>query len=326
MKSKIKILSFVMSIVMLCTTFAVAASAFNKEDCIPSIVIPGIFQSETKYYENGKETSLEAPFFMDSTAEVAGLALTEALIPISKLLISQEDKDAQAAKALSSVLGETLMGKLKCDENGHFINDIRATKYNTSFKNLSTYDQEYILDQLPLNKYIDLAGEENLYVFSYASLGNMKETAQELYDFIQFVKEDSGSDKVNLAPISQGGSLMNAVMQLYKDNGRAYSEDIKRIVYVIPALDGSLLVGEIYQYGLLDDNIELYSEMMPALMGVGEFAGYLVNIVLRLMPNADLNAILDTVAFDLVNDYMKYSTLMWGLVPSGIMSLAVKCT
>lgn len=316
MKLSKKFISVILVIAMLSTTFAVVATAANYNP-IPSIVVPGLFQSETKYYEDGKATDLEAPFFMDDTMDIAGLALTEALIPISKLLISQEDKDQQAAKALSGVLGDVLMGKLKSDENGKFINDVRATKYYDSFKDLSAYDQDYILDQLPLNKYIDLAGEENLYVFSYASLGNMKDTAQELYDFIQFVKEDSGSDKVNLAPISQGGSLMNAVMQLYRDNGRAYSDDINRIVYVIPALDGSLLVGEIYQYGLLDDNIELYSEMMPALMGADEMAGYLVNIVLRIMPNADLNAILDTVAFDLVNDYMKYSTLLWGLVPSG---------
>ena len=317
MKKSKKIISLLLAVVMLSTTFMVAASAIEKEDVIPSIVVPGLFQSETKYYEDGKPTNLAAPFFMSDTIEIVGLALTEALVPISKLLISQEDKDQQAAKALSSVLGDTLMGKLKSDENGHFINDVRATKYYDSFKDLSAYDKEYILDQLPLNKYIDMAGEENLYVFSYASLGNMKDTAQELYDFIQFVKEDSGSDKVNLAPVSQGGSVMNAVMQLYKDNGRAFSEDINRIVYVIPALDGSLLVGEIYQYGLLDDNIELYSQMMPALMGVDEMAGYLVNIVLRIMPNADLNMILDIVAFDLVNDYMKYSTLLWGLVPSG---------
>ena len=316
MKLSKKVISLILVVAMLSAMFAIVATAANYKP-VPSIVVPGLFQSETKYYEDGKPTDLEAPFFMDDTMEIAGLALTEALIPISKLLVSQEDKDQQAAKALSGVLGDTLMGKLKSDENGKFINDVRATKYYDSFKDLSTHDQDYILDQLPLNKYIELAGEENLYVFSYASLGNMKDTAQELYDFIQFVKEDSGSDKVNLAPISQGGSVMNAVMQLYKDNGRAFSEDINRIVYVIPALDGSLLVGEIYQYGLLDDNIELYSEMMPALMGADEMAGYLVNIVLRIMPNADLNAILDTVAFDLVNDYMKYSTLLWGLVPSG---------
>ncbi len=317
MKLSRKIVSVILVVAMLTTVFSVAASAVNNDPVIPSIVVPGLFQSETKYYEDGKPTKLEAPFFMDDTMEIVGLALTEALVPISKMLISQQDKDQKAAKALSGVLGDVLMGKLKCDENGHFINDVRATKYYDSFADLSKYDKDYILDQLPLNKYIDLAGEENLYVFSYASLGNMKDTAQELYDFIQFVKEDSGSDKVNLAPVSQGGSVMNAVMQLYKDNGRAFSEDINRIVYVIPALDGSLLVGEIYQYGLLDDNVELYSKMMPALMGTDEMAGYLVNVVLRIMPNADLNTILDVVAFDLVNDYMRYSTLLWGLVPSG---------
>ena len=317
MKKSKKILALIMAIVMLSTTFVVAASAVDKEDVVPSIIVPGLFQSETKYYEDGKATDLEAPFFMGDTMEIVGVALTDALVPISKMLISQEDKDQKAAKALSGILGDALMGRLKCDENGKFINDVRATKYYDSFKDLSKYDQEYILDQLPLNKYIEMAGEENLYIFSYASLGNMQDTAKELYDFIQFVKEDSGSDKVNLAPISQGGSVTNAVMQLYKDNGRNIADDVNRIVYVIPALDGSLLVGEIYQYGLLDDNIELYNKMMPALMGADEMAGYLVNIVLRFFPNADLNTILDVVAYDLVNDYMRYSTLLWGLVPSG---------
>lgn len=316
MKLSKKVISLILVVAMLSTMLAIVASAANYKPT-PSIIVPGIFQSETKYYEDGKATDLEAPFFMGDTMEIVGVALTDALIPISKLLISQEDKDQQAAKALSGILGDALMGKSKCDENGQFINDIRATKYYDSFRDLSDYDQEYILDQLPLNNYIELAGEENLYVFSYASFGNMKGTAEELYNFIQFVKEDSGSDKVNIVPISQGGSVMNAVMQLYKDNGRAYSEDINRIVYVVPALDGSILIGEIYQYGLIDDDIELYSNMMPALMGADEMASYLINIMLRIMPNADLNTILDIVVTDLINDYMRYSTLMWGLVPSG---------
>lgn len=317
MKLSKKIISILLAITMLFSTTAIVANAVNQEDVVPSIIIPGLFQCEVKYYEDGKVTDRAAPFFMPDTIEIVGAALTEAIVPISKLLISQEDKDQRAAKALGSVLGDALMGASKSDENGKFINDVRATKYYDSFADLSKYDQEYIFDALPLEPFVEKAGAENLYVFSYASLGNMRDTAQELYDFIQFVKEDSGSDKVNLAPISQGGSIMNAVMQLYRDNGRNYSEDINRIVYIIPALDGSLLVGEIYQYGLLDDNIELYSNMFPSLMGTDEFASYLINIVLRIMPNADLNNILDIVAFDLVNDYMKYSTLMWGLVPSG---------
>lgn len=315
MKTSKKVIALVLSVVMLMGCFS--ASAFAIDDAYtPSIVIPGIFQSETKYYEDGEATDLEAPFFMDSTIEIVGLALTEALMPLGDLIMSQEDKDNKAAQAVADVLGEALMEKSRCDENGQFVHDIRATKYNDSFADLSAHDQEYILDQIPLQNYIDIAGGENLYFFSYASLGNMIDTAQELYDFIQFVKEDSGSDKVNIVPISQGGSVANALMQIYADNERSVAEDINRIVYVVPALDGSTLIGEIYQYGLLDDE-ELYTTMLPSLLGEEDMISYLVNIVLRIMPNANVNAILDTAVHTLIMDYTRYSTLMWGLCPSG---------
>ena len=313
MKTSKKVIALVLSVVMLVGCFSATAFAID-EAYTPSIVIPGIFQSETKYYENGKATDAAPPFFMGSTIEIVGMALSDALIPIGKLLATQEDKDNQAAQAVADILGEALMERSRCDENGKFVHDIRATKYNDCFADLSAYDQEYILDQIPLQNYIDIAGGENLYFFSYASLGNMIDTAQELYDFIQFVKEDAGSDKVNIVPISQGGSVANALMQIYADNGRSVAEDINRIVYVVPALDGSTLIGEIYQYGLLDD-AELYTTMLPALMGEGDMLSYLINVVLRIMPNANVNSILDTAVHTLINDYMRYSTLLWGLCP-----------
>ena len=323
MKTSKKVLALILSVVMLTGCLSSVAFAVDN-DCVPTIIIPGLFQCETKYYENGRVATnsmgqpYEAPFFMDSTVEIVGKALSEALIPISKLLINQEDKDSRAAEAFADVLGEVLMEKVRCDENGDFVHDIRATKYNTSFANISAYDREYIFDRLPLQNYVDIAGEENLYVFSYASLGNMLNTATELYDFIQFVKEDSGSDKVNLVPISQGGSVANALMQLYKDDGtRSIADDVNRIVYVVPALDGSTLIGEIYQYGFLDDSYELYNTMFPSLMGEEEMMSYLVNVIIRIMPNADLNNILDMAVDTLIEDYMRYSTLLWGLCPSG---------
>lgn len=315
MKTSKKVIALVLSVVMLMGCFS--ASAFAIEEAyIPSIVIPGIFQSETMYYEDGVATDAEPPFFMDSTIEIVGMALTDALVPLVKLIATQEDKDNQAAQAVADVLGKALIEKSRCDENGKFVHDIRATKYNDCFADLSEHDQEYILDQIPLQNYIDAAGAENLYFFSYASLGNMIDTAQELYDFIQFVKEDAKSDKVNIVPISQGGSVANALMQIYSDNERSVAEDINRIIYVVPALDGSTLVGEIYQYGLLDGE-ELYTTMLPALMGEEDMISYLVNIILRILPNANVNSILDTAVNTLINDYMRYSTLLWGLCPSG---------
>lgn len=322
MKKPFKALALLLSLIILSASVSVSCFAASNESYIPSIIVPGIFQSEVKYYENGEVAlnsegeEYQKPFFINPTKEVVADALTTALVPISRLLISQKDKDEMAANAVADVLARTLMEKQKCDENGKFINDIRATKYYDSVKDLSDYDREYIFNQLPLQDYCNVAGEENLYVFSYASLGNMIDTAKELYDFISFVKKDSGSDKVNLVPISQGGSVANALLQLYADNNRSLSEDVHRIVYIVPALDGSLLLGDIFEYGLLDDDEELYKKMFPALMGE-DYTAYLVNIIIRIFPNADLNNILDKTVEKLVGDYMRFSTLLWGLVPSG---------
>ncbi len=324
MKKFKKVMAFALALVMTFSFMSVAAQALPSNGITPTIFIPGLFQCETKVYdENGQVMTdsmgnpLAEPFFLPNTLDIVGAALTEALIPIADLLINQEDKDQLAANAFADVLGETLMGKNKSDENGKFIYDVRATKYPVSFAEMNEYDQKTIFDHVPLQYYIDKAGAESLYFFSYASLGNMIDVATELYEFVQHVKARTKSDKVNIVPISQGGSIMNALLAIYAKEGRSAAEDFHRIVYLVPALDGSTLVGEVYEFGLIDEDIELYQKVFPALLGEDDVVSYLINILIRIMPNADFNTILDVAVNKLVNDYMKYSTLMWGLCPSG---------
>ncbi len=323
MKNFRKVLALVLALILTVGSMAVGASAAAPNEVLPTIFIPGLFQCETKVYDsNGNVMTdsfgnpLQEPFFLPNTIDIVGDALTNALIPITKLLVDQEDKDQLAANAFADVLGQTLMGKNKSDENGDFIYDVRATQYPVSFAEMNEYDQETIFDHIPLQYYIDNAGAETLYFFSYASMGNMKKTAQELYDFVQHVKARTNSEKVNIVPISQGGSIMNALLAIYREKNREPGEDFHRIVYLVPALDGSLIIGEAYEYGFLDEDVELYLEMFPALLGEDDVVSYLINIIIRIMPNADFNTILDVAVDTLVRDYMRYSTLMWGLCPS----------
>ena len=333
MKLSKKLIALLLVVVMLSSTLCASANAIDwgghtpyvpvDEDVLPTIIVPGLFQSETKYYDENGNVALDAngneykmPFFMDTTAEIVGHALTEALVPIASLLINQEDKDHMAANAVANVLCEALMGKQKLDETGHFINDIRATEYNDSFNDLSDYDQNTVLEHFPMEYYIEHAGADKLYVFSYASLDNMIDIANRLYDFIQFVKEDSGYDKVNIVPISQGGSVANALMEIYNEKDRSLAEDINKMVFAVPALNGSTLVGEILEFGLIDEDNELYCEMIPALLGEDNLLSYAINIILRIMPNADLHDILDIVFDTFIKDYAGYSTALWGLCPT----------
>lgn len=333
MKKCRKLIASLLVFVLLASSFATGTNAVLiggetpyvpvDDDVIPTIIVPGLFQSETKYYdENGKVAlnangePYEMPFFLDTTEEIVGKAVEEALVPIVDLVMDQEDKEQMAANAIADILSETLFGKQQLDENGQFINDIRATAYNDSFDGLSEHDKETILDHFPMEYYIKHAGGDKLYVFSYASLDNIISVAQRLCDYIQFVKEDSGYDKVNIVPISQGGSVFNAVMQIYADEGRSLAEDINKIVFAVPALNGSTLVGEIMEYGLIDEDYEIYRDMIPALLGEDDVLSYAINIVLRIFPNADLNNILDTVFDVFITDYARFSTCLWGLCPT----------
>lgn len=329
MKSLKKSLSILLAVLMAfsCALLPVSAESATAEcDCgyYPSIVIPGLFQSKVRYLDENGEEKLNSegepysgPFFMEATGDVVKLALTEALLPLGSLLISQEDKENRCAEAIADVLGEALLGNLELDAEGHTIKNIQADRYTTSLANLPASQRAYALGQIPLQSYADIAGLDHLFFFSYLSTGNLSDTVEELYDLIQIAKKETGHSKVNIAPISQGGSLFNALVQYYKDNGLNIEDDINRVCYVIPAADGSNILGDIYRYGFIDEPEALYGYMIPSLLGEDQqYLSYIINIILRIFPEADLDNILDAAVHTLVEDYLEYSTCLWALIPS----------
>lgn len=327
MKNKItNIISVLICVAMLFASVPVVFAAETGCDCehCPSIVIPGIFQSKVRYLDENGNEMLNAdgqpyaePFFMKSTDEIVKQALEEALLPLAGLLITQTDIDNRCAEAVAEVLGDALLSNIALDSNGRVIKNIQADKYTTSLANLTAEQRAYALDQIPLDLYVDIAGLDHLYFFSYHSTGNMIDNVAELYELIQIAKEETGHDKVNLVPISQGGSVENALMQYYIDNNLSFEDDVNRVCYVVPAADGASVLGDIYRYGLLDDDDALYGYMFPSLLDEDqEYLAYLINLILRILPNADVNNILDTAVHILIEDYLEYSTMLWALIPS----------
>ncbi len=322
MKKIKKVLAVMLAVVL--TLSCVSILGFSQEkEYIPTIIIPGLFQSETYSYENG-EIAVDAngepipgPFYVTIGEEEITEIVTKALIPVTRMFISQEDKDAMAAKEVSKILGDILMGKQRSDANGEFIDDVRPAVYDGSVATITEKQRNQMLNHFPVQEFFDIAGMDRLYVFNYVSTGNMIQTAKDLYDYIQFVKEDADSEKVNIIPVSQGGSIANALMKYYDEQNISLSRDINRIVFTVPALDGAALLGDCYRYGFNKDSKALYTTAMPSVIGYENYLGYIINIAMRLMPKTDVDVLLDCIADTLINDYLRYSTLMWGLVPSG---------
>ena len=291
------------------------------ENTSNAVVIPGVFQSKTRLYNddgtialNSEGKEYEMPFFLDSTSDIVKKALKKCLGPLLLTLITQHDFGHMLANSVGETLGEVLAGKVKCDSQGKMIANVRADKYTDNVATLTQEDKDWLYAQIPLNDYADIVGEDHLYYFSYCSFGNIDEIVDELYDLIVKAAKASPTGKANIVPISQGGTLANDLLARHKDLG----EYVDRIIYIVPAVDGTVLLGDIYEHGLIDDDEALYREMLPTLIKGGDtpWLGNLLTVVLRILPNAVLNDILDKAADGLVDPYLKYTTTMWALIPS----------
>ncbi len=318
MNKKIKaIIATLLVLIMLAGTIAVSATAQTQPcDCeyTPSLVIPGIFQSKVRYYDDiGNEVKdengeiLSAPFFIE-TMPLVKLALKKALIPVILSLILQQDiglSDAVAAVAADAFSINA------CDDNGQPINNVRADKYPHSLAECTQDEKNHIYRAIPLQKFSEIAGEDHLYFYSYNSLGNLNEQAAEIYAMINQMIEETGHDKVNLVPISMGGALANALLDYYPD----VADKINRVIYIIPALDGSNIVGDVYSGRFSTTDDMLYDELIPSLMDYSS-TSYLIDILLRILPKKTVHSIFDKTVDSLSKTLLRNCTMLWGLVPS----------
>lgn len=301
----------------------------NPEECSNSVVIPGVFQSKTALYNedgtlalNSEGEPYEAPFFLESTNDIVKVALKECLFPLLLTLITQHDWNGMLAKKVSAVLGEVLGAKAQNNSKGEFIYNVKADKYEGSVAECTEEEKEYIYDQIPLNDYAEICGEEHLYFYSYCSFGNINSLVDELYAYIKKAAAASPTGKANIVPISQGGSLAVNLLERYPEVGQY----LDRIIFIVPAADGTMLLGEIFEFGLIDDDEALYNEMFPILIADDDtpWLGHLINIVLRILPNSAVNGLIDEAIDVLAGEYLRYSTTIWALLPSKNYPAAAK--
>lgn len=282
----------------------------------PTVVIHGIGQSKTYLYEDDEIAVDEDgkmitgwPIYANTKYIVKNL-----LLPLVKMLVTQRDD------GFVESFRKTLEGTLYVnafDSNGKNVYDVRVKKYPYSVAKCSDEEKSEIYGNVPLETLTKTAGEDHLYYFAYNSFGNNGEITDELYDFIAKVKRETGHDKINIAAISLGGTIANSLFDRYPD---LYAS-LDRVVYIVPALDGSNIVGDIYIGKLSTSDEMLYKKLLPKLVGGAE--GYLLNAVIRLIPKQILLDTLDATVDGLTNVILRNCTTMWSLVPEAYYDEAV---
>ena len=311
-----KIISIVLALTLALSVFSVSAFATEKEECngncdkCPSIVVPGIGQSNVWALDddgnylldnNGKKISC-FPAVFD-----VGSIVAKVLFPALMTLASQ--KDVKLSEALCDVVKDAFAVNM-CDENGKNTGNIEVEKYPYSVAECSEYEKTQIYNNIPLQNYAEIAGEDHLYYFAYNSFGNNYDIVAELYTFIQNVKAATGHDKVNIVPISMGGSIANALFEYYPQ----VMNDLNKVVYIVPALNGSTIVGDLYtkNFTFLDADY-LYNGFLETLMD--EETARMIEVIARILPDEVLTSVLRNVADCLVEEVASNVTMLWGLCP-----------
>lgn len=319
-----KFISILLSAVLTLSVFSVTGFATDLDcDCenSPTVIIPGLMQSSTYLYndDGSINTEYSAPFFMEDTDTIVDTAVKNVLGPLVSVLFTQTDKDGKFAQAVADTLCGVLGEKIRSDSDGNTVYNVDAVHYKGSYAECSGFEKAHILSCVPIQSYLDVVGEDHLYYYSFNSFGNLDKITAGLYDLIEQVKKETGHDKINLVPISQGGAVANNLLEYYPD----VIDSLDRLIYVVPCLDGTSVVSDIYVNGILDDPEALYGYMIPELLGDGMMSK-IVRIALRILPEYVLQDVLDRTVDTLINDYLKNTTTMWAFLKADDYEIAAE--
>ncbi len=312
-----KIISLVLVFAIAISMFSLTASAAVKTECngecdtCPAIVVPGIGQSNVWALDENGDYLLDEEGDRISCFPAVfdiGSIVMKVLAPALLTLVTQHD--VFLSDALCSVVLDAFEVNLCDPKTGKNTGNIEVEKYLYSVAECSDYEKQQIYNNIPLQAFSEIAGEDHLYYFAYNSFGNNYETVAELYEYIQMVKEETGHDKVNIVPISMGGSLANALLDYYPD----VMDDLNKVVYIVPALNGSTIVGDLYtkNFAFFDTEF-LYNGFLEALMD--EEDARMIEVIARILPDQVLSSVLKKVADCLVEDVAANITSLWGLCP-----------
>ena len=284
------------------------------EDCAfyPTIIIPGLGQSNVMVTDDNGEFLLDKngakisafPAYLD-----VGSMIRIAVFPLLASILTQ--KDVGLSAAFGKII-DTSFGINTSDNNGQNTGNVKTERYLYPYSEFNDYEVESVNHHVPFELYPTELPKDHLYYFAYNSFGNHIDLVDELYEFIQMVKAQTGHDKVNLVPLSQGSTMVSAMLEYYPQ----VADELHKIFFVVPALNGSIIIGDVFNDRVNFLNRDyLYNGFFDELGLLDEFTARLIEIALRILPDEVMMKTVAEGVRHLVEGVMTKSTAMWTLCP-----------
>ena len=316
-----KILALLLTVALVCG-LCVPAGAASAESALPIVFLTGIGQTWSHLVDENGEYKTETDkdgdtdfieynlFYLDkeSLKEPASIANIGVLVSqlMKTLLLNRNKFTKSSLKKLASAL----FSRHILDENGNLPADVEDCARNYPLSEYNEIDRRNFFRSIPCQSVLDGVREEDIYCFYHNAFSYIERDADDLDTFISdVVLRGRDVDQVILVPMSMGAAVASAYLAKYADKGQ-----VKRVVSIVGAWNGSDLVADLVEGSYADDSREMWYNMLPDKIEApwGDLAG----VLMRLVSHDTLRSFIDMLREAVVETLVLPTPSMLALIPA----------
>lgn len=242
-----KVLSVICAIIMIFSAVSIGVVAAAEEEKVPIVLLQGYSGPDLAYAdENGNpivdengNVQLAWPLNFDALGD-------DILAILGNVALNDAQITDEIATKIKQYLAPIAMNPDGTSKNNlvPYPSGAEATRASTLIENGM---EEYIPEAVVSGMAMEEIGAENIFGFTFDWRRSQMDYAAALDEYIQDVKEITGSDKVDIYGLSHGGQYGTTYLYLY-----GYKGDVRRAMFGNPATLGNTLCGSIFTGEYLD--------------------------------------------------------------------------
>ncbi len=299
-----KILCVIMSAVLLCALMLPAFAEEADNGYNPVLIVNGI--SEFTLVD-GNENNV-FPLDSSQTTEL----VTKVAPSVAKYLV---DKDSDALMDTLIPAFYDWLSPLTCNPDGSVADDGVHLKYqfkeSVDVEGIENVNCADAMDKDLLLATVDAVGADKVYVYGLDWRLDPMVIADEINEYVQHIKEQTGYSKVSIAAISMGGVMVSAYLAKY-----GYA-DVSHVTMISSAFTGVDMVGQLFcKKVVLDEaGAQRLVNQLISIKGVSkvlEMTGLLKRLVPLLGTLVDEQ--IDRVYDEVLIPIFAYNPSLWSFV------------
>lgn len=299
----------------------IPASAADQD--LPIVFVTGIGQTwshlvdengeyKTEINKNGKVDIIEYNLFYP---DVEALKQPRSVFNIAMLSIELLSGIAlnhnMVSKKHVGNLVSTIFSRHILDENGNLPADVEDCARNYPLSEYNAIDRYNFFRSIPCQSVLDGIREEDVYCYYHSAFSYLERDADGLDTFISdVVLPGRNVSQVVLVPMSMGATVVSAYLAKY-----AAKKQVRRVVSIVGAWNGSDLVADLIEGKYVDDSAEkFYYTLLPRMIDAPW--GSLLGILMHTVSKATLRAFVETLREALVETLILPTPSLLALIPA----------